>query len=132
MIEDSSLCCPSLTPVMASTVTSEVMSVPELVMNALLPSITHSPSPNSGRARLRVPPGMSVPPPGSVSPNAASRAPEHRSGSHLIRCSSEPYRYSGMAPRQTAASSVMATEESTRPNSSKARQSAKVSPPMPP
>ena len=82
------------TPVMASTVTSEVMSVPAFVMNALLPSITHSPpaspSPCTCWARVRVPPGMSVPPPGSVRPNAASRSPEHSSGSHRSRCSSVP------------------------------------------
>ncbi len=77
-------------PVMASTVTSEVMAVPELVMNDLLPSITHSPS--SSRAVVRMPPGMSDPPPGSVRPNAASRSPVHNSGSHRRRCSAVPNR----------------------------------------
>ncbi len=56
-------------PVMASTVTTEVIEVPELVMKALEPSITHS-SPSS-RAVVRMPPGMSDPPPGSVRPKAA-------------------------------------------------------------
>ena len=37
-----------------------------------------------------------------------------------------------MAPRATAASSVMATEESTRASSSRARPSANRSPSMPP
>src|SRR5208283_2998112 len=61
MIEESSLCGPSVTPVIASTVTREVISVPELVMNALLPSITHAPpvapSRFPSRARVRSPPG---------------------------------------------------------------------------
>ncbi len=37
-----------------------------------------------------------------------------------------------MAPSATAASSVMATDESTRASSSSVRQNAKRSPPMPP
>ncbi len=45
---------------------------PELVMNALVPLITHSPS--SSRAVVRVAPA-SEPPPGSVSPNAPSACP---------------------------------------------------------
>ena len=79
---------------MASAVTSEVIEVPELVMNALVPSITHCvPSwPSSRRAVVRMPPGMSDPPPGSVRPKAASRSPAHRSGSHLRRWSSVPNR----------------------------------------
>ena len=80
----------SLRPVMASTVTSDVMAVPELVMKALLPSTTHSPS--SSRAVVRIPPGMSDPPPGSVRPNAASRSPVHSSGSHRSRCRAVPNR----------------------------------------
>ena len=81
---------------MASTVTSEVMAVPALVMKAFDPSMTHSPpaspSPFTSAAVVRMPPGMSDPPPGSVSPNAASRSPAHRSGSHRRRCSSVPNR----------------------------------------
>ena len=114
----------------ASTVTSEVIEVPALVMNDLEPSMTHSPA--SSRAVVRIPPGMSDPPPGSVSPNAASRSPVHRSGSQRRRCSSLPNRYSGMAPSATAASSVIATEESTLASSSRARQRANRSPPIPP
>jgi hypothetical protein len=87
---------PARPPVMASTVTSEVMAVPALVMKAFDPSMTHSPpaSPSrfTSRAVVRMPPGMSDPPPGSVSPNAASRSPAHRSGSHRRRCSSVPNR----------------------------------------
>ncbi len=60
----------SSSPVRAVTVTSEVISLPELVMNALAPSITHSPS--TRRARVCVRPA-SDPAPGSVRPNAASR-----------------------------------------------------------
>src|SRR5580692_6986735 len=51
----------SVRPVMASAVTSEVIEVPELVMKALDPSMTHS-SPSS-LAVVRIPPGMSDPPP---------------------------------------------------------------------
>ena len=70
-----------MVPVTAVTVTSYVMSVPELVMNCLLPLITHSPS--SSRAVVRVAPA-SEPAPGSVSPKPASARPAVRSGSHLL------------------------------------------------
>jgi hypothetical protein len=80
----------SLSPVFAATVISDVMSVPALVMKALEPLITHSPP--SCRAVVRIPPGTSVPPPGSVSPNAASCSPAHRAGSHWRFCSSVPNR----------------------------------------
>ena len=106
----------------AVTVTSSVMSVPELVMNALVPSITHSPS--SSRAVVRVAPA-SEPPPGSVSPNAPSAWPLHSRGSHSRFCSSVPNRKTGIAPSDTPASSVIATDESTRASSSMARQSEK-------
>ena len=76
-------------PVLAVTVTSEVISVPELVMKALVPLITHS-SPSS-TALVRVPPA-SDPASGSVSPNAASARPAARSGSHCRFCSSVPKR----------------------------------------
>ena len=75
--------------VIAVTVTNDVMSVPEFVMNAFVPSITQS-SP-SRRAVVRVAPA-SVPPPGSVRPNAPSARPAQRSGSHRARCSSVPNR----------------------------------------
>ena len=65
------------------------MSVPELVMNAFVPLITHS-SPSS-RAVVRVAPA-SEPPPGSVRPNAPSVSPAHSSGSHSRFCSSVPNR----------------------------------------
>jgi hypothetical protein len=65
------------------------MSVPELVMNALLPLTTHSPS--STRAVVRVAPA-SEPPPASVRPNAPSLRPAVRSGSHCCFCSSVPNR----------------------------------------
>ncbi len=68
--------------VTAVTVTSPVMSVPELVMNALVPLMTHSPP--SRRAVVRVAPA-SVPPPGSVSPKAPSIVPAQRGGSHSAR-----------------------------------------------
>ncbi len=76
--------------VIASTVTSDVIDVPELVIKAFDPSITHCPS--SSRAVVRMPPAMSEPPPGSVSPNAASRSPWQSSGSQRARCSGLPNR----------------------------------------
>lgn len=80
----------SPSPVNAVTVTNAVMSVPELVMNALDPLITQE-SPSS-RAVVRMPPGMSDPPPGSVSPKPASRSPEVSGGSHRSFCSADPNR----------------------------------------
>ena len=58
-------------PVMASTVTSEVIEVPELVMNALVPSSTHSPPrprPHSLLPRLK--PGGGAHAAGDVGPAA--------------------------------------------------------------
>jgi hypothetical protein len=78
-------------PVSAVTVTRAVMSVPELVMNALLPLITHSLPSSLRTARVCVPPA-SEPNPGSVSPNAASASPEVSRGSQRRFCSSVPYR----------------------------------------
>ena len=116
-------------PVTAVTMTNEVMSVPELVMNALLPLITQA-SPST-TAVVRVAPA-SEPPPDSVSPNAPSSSPAHRLGSHRSFSSAEPNRYNGIAPSDTAASSVIATDESTRASSSIARYRANESPPIPP
>ena len=73
--------------VRAVTVMIDVIEVPQFVMNALLPLITHS-SPSS-RAFVRVAPA-SLPPSGSVSPNAPSARPATRSGSQRSRCSSVP------------------------------------------
>ena len=63
-------------------VIAEVIEVPEFVMNALLPLSTHSTrlAVPTRRAVVRMPPGMSEPPPGSVRPNAASRSPRHSVG----------------------------------------------------
>ena len=77
-------------PVTAATPTTAVMDVPELVMNDFDPSITHSPP--SSRARVRIAPATSVPPPGSVSPNAASCSPAHSPGSQCRFCSCVPNR----------------------------------------
>src|SRR5262245_44649796 len=120
---------PPAPPVRAVTVTSEVMSVPELVMNAFSPSITHS-SPSS-RAVVRVPPA-SLPASGSVRPKPASARPAHRSGSHSWRWTSVPKRKMGAAPRPTPASSVMPRDWSTRPSSSMAMHSVVRSAPPPP
>ena len=102
----------------AVTVTSEVMGVPELVMNTFSPLITHS-SPSSS-ARVRVAPA-SEPASGSVRPKAPSARPATRSGSHRAFCSSVPNRWMGLAPSDTPASRVMASEASTRAISSIAR-----------
>jgi len=89
MVEISGL-PPSRVPVTAATATTPVIEVPELVMNALVPSITQWPS--SSRARVRMAPGTSVPPPGSVRPNAPSSWPEQSRGSHSSRWAGVPYR----------------------------------------
>ncbi len=106
----------------AATVTNPVSSVPLLVMKALLPSMTQA-SP-SRRAVVRVAPA-SEPAPGSVSPKAPMTSPEVSRGSQVSLSSCDPNRKIGMAPSDTAASRVMATEESTRASSSSARQRAK-------
>ncbi len=117
MIEEISGRPSGLRPVTAVTVTRPVMSVPELVMKHFEPLITHS-SP-SRTAVVRVPPA-SEPAPGSVRPNAPRTSPAHSRGSHSRFCSSVPKRWTGMAPSETPASRVMATEESTRASSSRA------------
>ncbi len=113
---------PSTVPVTAVTVTSEVMSVPELVMNSLAPLMRHWPS--SSAAVVWVPPA-SEPAPGSVRPKPARCVPATRSGSQRCFCSSVPNFSSGMAPRETPASRVMATDWLTRPSCSSARARAK-------
>ena len=120
-IVEISLPPPGFSPVTAATVTKAVMYVPLLVMNALVPLMTHS-SPSS-TAVVRVAPA-SVPPPGSVSPKAPSASPEASRGSHSARWASVPKRRIGIAPSETAASRVIATLESTRASSSIATQSA--------
>ena len=98
------------------------MSVPEFVMNCLLPLMIQCPS--SRRAVVLVAPA-SVPPPASVSPNAPSALPLANSGNHSCFWSSLPKRYTGIAPSDTPASRVIATLWSTLPSSSSARHSAK-------
>ncbi len=77
----------SSVPVRAVTVTTEVMSVPEFVMNAFAPSTTHSPP--SSTALVRVAPA-SDPASGSVRPKPASARPATRSGRKRSFCSSLP------------------------------------------
>lgn len=113
-----------LRPVTAVTVTSPVMSVPELVMKHFVPLMTHSSVSGSSRAVVRVAPA-SLPPSGSVRPNAPRISPEHSRGSHSRFCSSVPKRWSGIAPSDTPASRVIATEESTRASSSSTMPSAR-------
>ncbi|CAM5679290.1 hypothetical protein SMICM304S_05479 [Streptomyces microflavus] len=100
------------------------MSVPELVMKHFEPLMTHSSLASSSTAVVRVPPA-SEPPSGSVRPNAPSASPAQSFGSHCRFCSSVPKRWSGIAPSETPASSVIATEESTRASSSRAIPSAR-------
>lgn len=103
----------------AVTVTRPVMSVPELVMKHFVPLITHSPVASSTLAVVRVAPA-SEPPSGSVRPNAPRISPAHSRGSHSAFCSSVPNKWRGIAPSETPASSVIATDESTRASSSRA------------
>ncbi len=77
----------AVSPVLAVTVTTEVMSVPELVMKALAPLTVQVPS--ASVARVLVAPA-SEPASGSVSPNPARVRPAMRSGSHCCFCSSVP------------------------------------------
>ena len=77
----------SRSPVRAVTVTQEVISEPELVMNCFAPLTTHSPS--ASTALVRVAPA-SEPAPGSVRPKPASCSPATRSGSQVCFCSSVP------------------------------------------
>ncbi len=65
----------------AVTVTKPVISVPELVMKHFVPLMTHSFVDSSRRAVVRVAPA-SLPPSGSVRPNAPRSSPEQRRGSH--------------------------------------------------
>ena len=117
--------------VRAVTVTIDVSSVPELVMNAFDPLSTHSPVDSSSRARVRVAPA-SLPPSGSVRPKAPRARPATRSGSHRCCWSSSPNWKIGLVPRPTAADRVMPTDWSTRPISSMARHSVVKSAPLPP
>ena len=98
-------------------VTHEVMSVPAFVMKIFEPSTTHSPF--SSRAVVRVAPA-SEPAFASVSPNAASFAPDASSGSHRRFCSSVPKYQIGSVPREWWAATVIATDESMRVSSSTA------------
>ena len=77
----------SFCPVRAVTVTTEVMSVPLLVMKALAPLMTHSPP--SSRALVRVAPA-SEPASGSVSPKRRERPPGDEVGQPRSFCSWVP------------------------------------------
>ena len=99
----------------AVIVTPQVSSVPAFVMNIFDPLTTHEPSRRS--AVVRVAPA-SEPASGSVSPKAASRRPEARSGSQRSFCSSEPKRKIGIVPSDVCAATVIATDESIRVSSS--------------
>ena len=98
-------------------------------MNIFEPLTTHEPSRSS--AVVRVAPA-SEPASGSVSPNAASRRPDARSGSQRSFCSSLPKRKIGIVPSDVCAATVIATDESTRVSSSTAIAYETVSPPAPP
>ena len=100
-------------------VTPAEMSVPEFVMNCLLPVISQQPSSRS--ARVCVAPA-SEPAWGSVSPNDHRRRPASRSGSQRSFCSRVPKSWMSAAPSETAASSVMPTPASAREISSIAMQ----------
>jgi hypothetical protein len=65
--------------VRAATTITEVISVPELVMNAFWPSSTHSPAGSSSTARVRMA-AASLPPSGSVRPKRGQRPPGQQVG----------------------------------------------------
>ena len=117
-------------PVSAVMVTIDVIGVPELVMKAFSPSITHSPVDSSSTARVLVPPA-SLPASGSVSPKAPSARPAQRSGNQRSCWAGVPNLWIGLAPRPTPASSVIATDWSARASSSMAMHSPVRSPPPP-
>ena len=125
MIAEISFLPSSVVPVTAVTVTRPVMSVPELVMNALVPLMTHSLPSSDSRAVVVVPPA-SEPGAGLGQPERA----EHRARSTAAaatRASAPRCRTGRSASRRARppASSVMATDESTRASSSSAMQRAK-------
>src|SRR5450755_1218777 len=119
----------SPSPVLAVTVTKEVISVPEFVMNALAPLTVHMPTART--ARVLVAPA-SEPASGSVRPKPASVRPATRSGSQSCFCCSVPKVRIGLIPRPTPASRVIPIDWSTRPSSSIAMHSAVKSAPDPP
>ena len=114
---------PAARPVTAVTVTRPVMSVPELVMKHLVPLITHS-SP-SRTAVVRVPPGVGAAAGLGEAERAEDLADAQARQPLLASARSVPKRWIGIAPSETPASSVIATEESTRASSSSARHSAR-------
>ena len=109
----------TLSPVTAVMVTRRVILVPELVMNCLVPLMTHWPS---SRTAVVLVPAASEPASASVSPKAASAVPCASIGSHSCFCASVPLRNTGIAPSPTPASSVTAMDWSTRASCSTARQ----------
>ncbi len=115
--------------VRAVTVISVVIGVPELVMKALVPSITHSSPSRTARVRVAA---ASDPASGSVRANAAKARPASRSGSQRCFCSSVPKAKIGLAPSPTAASRVIASDESTLAISSTAMQKVRKSASLPP
>ena len=128
MIVESSGRPSSRCPVTAVTVITEVIAVPELVMNCLLPLITQLPSTSSARVLVAE---ASDPASASVSPNAARARPASRSGSQRSFCSGVPKRAIGLAPSPSPASKVMPRDWSTRPISSMATHRLVKSPAPP-
>ena len=98
-------------PVTAVMVVPPVMSVPLLVMKALVPLITQRPSRNS--ACVWVAPA-SLPAPGSVSPKPHSFSPLARGTRYCSFCFSVPNSKMGDAPSETCAASVIAVDASAR------------------
>ena len=98
-------------------------------MNAFEPSTTHSPS--SKRPVVRTS-AASEPAPGSVSANPPSASPRASGASQRSFCSSVPNRFSRLPASPSAADSVIATDWSTRPSSSSARQTVTASASEPP
>ena len=123
MIVEISLRPPCSSPVTAVTVTSEVMSVPELVMNDFVPLMTHSPPSTGARRAGRAGVGAAA----GLGQAERRRAPRRSTAAGATAASAPRCRTGRSASRRgrPPASRVIATEESTRASSSRATQSAK-------
>src|SRR5947199_10838914 len=95
--------------------TTAIPPTDALVMKALLPFRTHSPSRHSARVRRAA---ASEPEPGSVSPQAPSTSPEARRGRYRRFCASEPNAATSLEHSELCAHIVMPTEGAPQKSSS--------------
>src|ERR1700730_2262241 len=109
--------------------TMYMSAAPALVMNVLVPVMRY-PSP-SGSARV-CSAAASLPPPGSVSANAASHSPEARRGRYRIFCSSLPKSMIGSVPTDACTSMMTAALASAAATASMKSTKSRWLPPPPP